>query len=541
MIRKKKILVIVITGILIASIATGITVTYNDDDKGVIKTEFQTKLHHTVTQETPFFGLGSEYFFDEGDVTAVFNNTIVYSDVNNDGIYTEFYELQAGDSITIQTPYPGSRVFANKPIICKKLFYTEYYSEYDHIRDYNEYCFVPPVETLKNEYYLPANTWLLSSPENTTVFVDYHNDGSIDNEIIVSILSKSVTTTSYNSRIFSSKPFCVYHQDWRTFVGISSNDFYTLYQDIRLYILENNTEIKFDYNNDGIYDEYYNKNRSSMSITCSNGTHIHSDKNILIFYRPLLGPSGSNNFYYYLMPSTMMGNDMFIPSGKRFSPKATSCFSNTTIYFDSITSNDLCPESEITVDSNQITVLSSYTHFWSTKPFLAFSHYQYYASGSYGGYWSRKYSGHYGIMPNSYIHAIQLHEPNEIGVNDNIEMEIRVFNTFAETYVNNVTVTASIDDDFSISDGDHLTIDISKKWLQNDTLIDTANFDVYLSHIDNQYVFTVSKSNDSIFNCLEPMKYYSIDYTIQAPSIPVICKFEPVTLEYDASTWILSS
>jgi len=528
--RKLGIAILILVGIITASF---VIAGYNFSHENSQTIFNKNVIHHTVTKETPFFGVGSEYIVQDGIVTALFNDTTVYADENNDGIYGPKYILQAGQTMNIPSQYPGSRIFANKPIICKKQMYdVDPFYWYDYV-----YSFIPPIEALEKEYYISAGTWYFSSPENTTVYIDENVDGSIDGEINITFKQISYSISSI-SKIYADKPFCIYNSHPPTFIGSVGKDFYTPASKVKLVVIYNSTTISFDYNNDGVYDEEFTKDKEVYDFSCNAGAHINADKQILAYF---ICPSYTSD-YYYLPPSDMMGNDIYVPSSHYYyymKHHVIGCFSNTTVYGDNF-HHDLIPEWNHTMDANEDWQTSlSLLHIWGNKPFLAYQHYYDGGCSPIGGC---AYSiEHYPTMPYSYIHAIVLHEPNEIGVNDDVNMEIRVFNTFDETYVNNVSVGVSIDDAFSLSGGSYLTMDVEKRWLRNDTVVSSSHFNVYPSHIGNEYTFTLSKSNSNIFSCLEPMEYYSIKYTIISPSIPMICKFKPVQLEYDASTWILPS
>ena len=118
-------------------------------------------------------------------------------------------------------------------------------------------------------------------------------------------------------------------------------------------------------------------------------------------------------------------------------------------------------------------------------------------------------------------------------------METRVFNPTATTQITNVTLNINISDEFSLSGGSTLDITVVKCYLDNDTQVDNETFTIAPSLSNNVYSIGLSKIDTTVLDSLEPMQYYKILYTIITPSIVGNYQFEPVTVEYDASTWIL--
>ena len=122
-----------------------------------------SSVNAEVSKEDPFFGVGSDFLVvrysgDNPDIYTLFDNTNIYLDNNNDGIWDYQFQGNAGESQILDTPWPiynGARIHTDKPIMYKQLLY-HYECSYDPC-DEEIYITIPPLNNLKSEYYFYYN------------------------------------------------------------------------------------------------------------------------------------------------------------------------------------------------------------------------------------------------------------------------------------------------------------------------------------------------------------------------------------------------
>jgi hypothetical protein len=480
-------------------------------------------IEQTIPDNNTIFQTGTEYLrLVKGYIWVLFDNTYIYFDTNNDGVYDYETTKNANEYMQpsdLNLPHYGSRVYSTKPIL---------YSFKSLGSGYNSnYLSVPPIHALKNEYYVPSGDWHIGATQEITVYVDEGINGSIEQTKTISKLNGDTITTSDLSHIYSNDPFYCYND--YTFIGDHGKDYYLYTADIeQLLVFQDHTNISIDTDNDGVYDHYLELDKGSHTLSgYTIGSHLHANNSILLlddyaWVTSYIIPSDTICSDYYSFGSTPNYGILSYIIG---------CFNNITIYGDQVLNNDLIPDYTLHIGSNEMKYISHSSrtiHLWGTKPFPAFARAAY---SSWRWYYNQ-------CIP-SCITSMIYHDPNELKANQNVEMETRIFNPTATTNITNVTAAFTIDDAFALSGGTTLSITVEKHYLDNDTLIDTDTFTITPAHPGGNYTFTLTKSDTSLFNALQPMRYYAIYYDITTPTTVGNYQFKPVTIEYDASTWIL--
>ncbi len=476
--------------------------------------------YHTVGTDFLVINYGSGY---DPVLYVIFNNTQVYVDIENDGIWELQVVKNAGESLVVSIPTQslryGTRIHTDKPVINMQNFYYGY-----------SYYSTPPISSLRSSYYVYGGAWYAVVPENAVINVDNNDDGTVDSSINATSMTLNSVSVSNFARVFSDKSFYLYYY---TFAAQGGTDFYLPWATVRrIIVTQNNTEVKVDTNNDGFYDGgtvTWNKGdiTSFSGLTFKEGAHMRSDKPIVVY---LYHGSNSDSYTYPLQPSDKIGNDMWsIGSGSYYYitglfNNLTSMADNTTYYVDRATENDLIPNSADTVNSNQYKSLPDLgmVHIWANMPFME----SYYNNYYYYGYYY-----YYYLFPYSTISATQYGTQKYLGANEITTIQLRVFNPFANTTALNVSLTARFPSNFSMPDGNNVTLNIERRYLRNDTLIETSDVVLTPSLSGGNYVFNLS------LDFLDPMQYYNIGYELVTPSDVGSFRFDPVALDFEAETW----
>lgn len=524
-------------GIVFLMVAT--VVAYPDGEKK----EEKMVVEHTVPEEDPFFSVGCDFLVIKAEaykpyIQILFDSTIIYIDTNNDQIYDHMLpDNKGGVELDLENELSnslnvGSRIHTNKPVA--------------YLQDFGwGNLYVPSIDNLKNEYYIykigDGEYHHITVPEKSTIYVDENFDGTVDQEITVLPLTKESFEISANwAQIYSSKPFYLYSHKGKNgaaIIGPPGEDYYLPQGGYinHLIISYASTNISVDNNNDGNYDEYIEEGKGIHGpYNYNSGAHIHSSAPITIYYA--LDWDSDTNEPTYLLPSNMLGSDLWGKFDRDNRNYITGFFSNTTYYVDYAKDNNLIPdntgENDKNVGANEVKKLERYDviypdnicHMWGSKPFYV----------DWRVSTQKSVSHAY-----SYILSTTYHEPNELGLNETVKMNVRVFNPFATTEINNISMTIKIDDQFKLSGDITLEITIKKLHLDTDFEKDTETITVTPTNENNLYTFTLSKDNSTIFESLSFFEYYDIDYEIITPEDPANYAFEPVEVSYDASTWDL--
>lgn len=477
-----------------------------------------------VSKQDPFATIGEDFLVVakesyNPELYVLFDNTTIYIDIEDDGVWEEKVVRNAGQKYTVSIPtqplFYGTRIHTDKPV----LYWQRMNSWIQEV--------VPPISSLRSEYYAFDGRWYAVVVENATIYVDNNDDGTIDNTIDATKLRRVSVPVNNFARVFSDKPFYLYYSS-NTFAGQKGTDFYIQWNELnRIIVLENNTVLKIDRNNDGYYDEEHTLNKGVVTnfagFTLANGAHIWTDKPIVIFCK-----RGGYGQIYYVPPSNMLGNDAWSPDSNNYYRitglfgEETGLYVNTTYYIDKATENDLIPNAVSTVNKNEYKGLPNLgrVHVWGNMPFCLSYYYSYY----------------YYRIPYSSISVTTYGTQKVLGANELTEIYVRVFNPFANTTATNLSLTIPIPLNFSLPNGNSLEFTIEKRFLRNDTVISSDTVTLTPT-IEENYIFKINKSVTSLLNSLEPMTYLDIRYSVVTPSEYGSYRFDPVSLKYDALTW----
>ncbi len=486
-----------------------------------------------VSKEEPFFSIGTDFLVIKAQdyhpqLNVLFNNTNIYIDTDNDGTHNYHFTRNAVDTFdfsALSLPSPvtvGARIHTDKPVEYWQQLY--YYHYYYNGYSYYYYTSVPTLNAQGSSYFVPAGIWYVVASGDIVINIDINNDGSLDNSTNVSKLKRGEINVPTNfSRIYSDKPFYLY--DSYTIVGPSGTDFNIQWNTIKkLVVTEDNTTVEADINNDAINDwqSVYNKGVYT-NLNFDYGVRIHSNRPIVVFTQL------SSDISAYSTPSNRTGSDVWSKFTDDTYAYIIGIYDNTTYYLDKVAENDVNPDYNYTINHGEKKSLPNVgkTHVWGNKPFIQLYNMdiaQYYIS--------------YNIYPYSTISATQNPTQIYIGANELITMDIRAFNPFANTTINNVTLTASFPDSFSMPDG-NVTLNIEKRYLRNDTLIASDTLTLTPSNASGNYIFAMSNADSAIFDSLDSMQYYDINYQIVTPYATGNYEFAPVQLGYSAETWNL--
>ncbi|CEG14036.1 exported hypothetical protein [groundwater metagenome] len=474
-----------------------------------------------IPKEDPLWTIGEDYLVVENGnprLYLLFNNTEIYIDLKNDGVW-EFYTVQDAEtqftpSILGQNIIYGDKIHTSKPVI--------YY------RGGYRYDVVPPIGNWKSEYYAYEETWYAVVEENAMIYVDDNDDGTIDRNVSAIPFTANSITVSNFGKVFSNKPFYFWTSD--NIGAQKGTDFYLPWNSIwKIYVLENETELKVDVSNDGFWDvENLTWNKGVITefsaLRLADGAHLKFNKQVVVFL--------SFGYIYSLQPSSMLGNDFWSSwSGDSYWSQLTGFFNNatgiaanTTYYADKVIENDLISNYNGTLISNQITNTPSLgcIHIWGNMPFGCV--YLYYGWYLY-------------TVPQSSITSTTYGTQKYLGANELTKIYTRIFNPFANTTISNVNITVKIPSNFSLPNGNTLTLNIKKFYLRNDTEIENDTITITPANISGNYEFTINSTSTSLLNSLEPMEYIDLRYQIVTPSVLGRYNFEPVNVNYKAETW----
>ena len=497
----------------------------------LLNTNFVTAA---VTKDDPFYSVGTDFLIltpgnDDHGLMCFFNNTNIYVDIENDGVWDYKYLYNAtqdlGLSYSVSTLIKaGTRVRSDKPIV------------YNQNRNV-----IPDISRLSNEYYVYGDdidscnncncgyftcgsstpkylTYYVVSPENIKVYVDLNNTGVDVLEVNVSKLQRSEIKVRDNDmvRIHSDKPFYLYNK--YTAVGPEGQDFYTITSRVeKLVITQDNTVVQVDSNNDGNYDNTTTYNKGVYGyFDINNGAHIHANKSIVVFY----------NWYFYAPRQDETGSDMW----HRRNPQARyvsqiGVFDNTSCSLDDVRGNDLTAEYTTSLTNGQEKTFQDIgINYANTDPYHI---------------WCNQPSAEVGnngenILAYSTIGLIQYSKQKYLGANELTTMEVRLFNPFADTNITNVSFSVPFPNSFALASNQ---VTIEKRWLRNDTLIENDTITVSATTSGSNKVFGLNEGDSTLLSLLDPMQYYIVNYQLTTPSVLGTYTFDPVNFGYDAETW----
>ena len=173
----------------------------------------------------------------------------------------------------------GSFIHSDKPIVYnQKLYY-----EMNNYRPIENYQCMPPITSLKKEivlYPIWGNTpiWKIISPNATLNLIDNHNILTTKN-IDVSTTIEIPYTDKGIWYVNSTKPVIALSQ-WGFSSRLDTDFIKTVPGKTMIAVIEDNTQINFDQNNDGVFDITETMNRGYKEIELIAGTRIKSNKNL---------------------------------------------------------------------------------------------------------------------------------------------------------------------------------------------------------------------------------------------------------------------
>ncbi|MFH0861148.1 MAG: hypothetical protein V1921_08095 [Candidatus Altiarchaeota archaeon] len=491
-----------------------------------------------VTGDDPFLSTGTEflairwddnhkykygpYYYHHPMIMPLFNSTNIYVDANDDGVWEYKHTKNAGEWLSFEVlPLPGlinpgARIHSDKPVI-----YKQYLRMYSHSCGWacayyvDSESIVPPLNSLRNEYFIYNGEWTIVPQQSITVNVDMGNDGTVDNTISAPKLIKTLVTipTGSFARVYSNGSFYLYNTIG--VVGPASSDFYIQDENVsKLVVTEDDTLVEIDFNNDGHYDNSSNYSRGVYGLLqLNNGAHLHSNKPVTVYVY-----EGE-----YALPSTMIGSDVW-STGHNY---VVGLFDNTTFHADDLLENNLAPELDDTVDANVEKpsagpFQNNQKHVWSDKPLISKYYYRDEAH----------ILGPYSAISTA-THGLQKY----LGAEEITTIETRVFNPFADTTAYNLTLNFRIPPGFTLPLGNSLEVSIQKKVLMNDSITESETVTVNPTYSAGEYIVTLSRSDSAILGTLEPMAYLNVQYQVVTPSAYGTFEFDSVILGYEAETW----
>ena len=494
-----------------------------------------------VSKEDPYFGVGSEFLVvgtGNPEIFTLFDNTHIYLDNNNDGIWDYQFQGNSGESQTLNPPWPvnrGARIQTDKPIMYKQLTY-ENRCSFDPC-DTFFYTIVPPLNNLESEYYfihdIPSWPLYIIAPENTTIIVDEYIDGAVDQTFNVEkVQAKSFFVNNF-SKVYSEENKKFYVYDQFSLIGPKGTDFYTNWNSIKILVAEDDTQINIDMNNDLAYDETHMVGKGVHDYSVTKGAHVNVDKPIALF------SSFDRYADFPIMPSDMLNNDLWGETGGYQYGRMyliglfdtnSGPYTNTTYKIDYQSQNDLMSDYNGTLYANEIFTLTSLgnIHLWANMPL----NYFYYLGPEDG------YRGHNRFLPSysySRVYPITYSEEKYIGSEDDLIINARVFNPFAATSASDFNVKLRFNDLFAFPA--IFTVEVNKKNLNTDAVVSSDTITKFPVLISGQYEFVVDSSDSSLLNSLGPFEYYEIKYNLISPLAYGFYDFEPVEITYNAPTW----
>lgn len=493
---------------------------------------FLAAVNAEVSKEDPYFGVGSEFLVvgtDNPEIFTLFDNTNIYMDNNNDGIWDYQFKGNGGESQVLNPPWPvnrGARIQADKPVMYKQVIF--YYKSPWDPTEIIYYTAVPPLNNLKSEYYiflLNDNLNVVAS-QDTQVNIDIDADDTIDQTLSVGRgrINSSSRLSNKFAKVYSEsgKKFSLYGS--YALASPVGNDFYTNLGSIKVLVTEDNTRLNIDMNNDLAYDETSTLNKGAYDIDAIQGAHINSDKPIAVY-------SKFQNMPFPVMASNMLNNDLWGESGNLYYiiglfNNASGSHYNTTYNIDFQTQNDLASNFTGEIAANVIKDLPSMgnVHLWAGMPL----NYLYSLSDTYHSRFLPSYSY-------SRIYPVTFSEEKYIGSEDDLTINARVFNPFAETTASDFSVKLRFNKLFAFPA--IFIVELNKKNLNTDAVsaADTITKSPVL--INGQYEFVIDSSDSSLLNSLGPFEYYDIKYHLISPLVYGFYDFEPVEITYNAPTW----
>ncbi|MBR9676536.1 hypothetical protein GOV04_00150 [Candidatus Woesearchaeota archaeon] len=471
-----------------------------------------------LSKQLPQHTIGSEFLFVNYDssnykqtfnipprVIPLFDNTNIYVDLNNDGLWDYTFLKDQFEVLILKldqaTINRGARLQADKPII-----YYDQSTGYDLIVH-------SPTNAYKKDQYLVGHSDIayFVAPQNTVVEVDDDLDGDTDFEIIVQkgkSISQYIRSTSH---LTSDKPFYAYNA-----LGTTSNKaktFYTIGRYVRLQVLEDDTEVFIDFNADGLKDYNYSFDAGAQDLVLETiGALIKSDKEILVFNNDRYSGTGFNTID--LMPCEMLNNEVYTFSGSRvlglFGPN-NSEYDNTILEVDD-QFESINPNTYAVVEGSGLkhVVLNSPANVYFYHTTEKFIQYSAYAS----------------------IFATTYPKTKYMQTDETIELVTRVFNTFSNTVANDFIITQPINPLFATDN--KVLVTVILKRLVDDSIVDS---DTFSKEAAPGAPLIIDDGDSKLFDELPALHYYDIIFELLSPSEYGLYSFGSASITFDANTW----
>ncbi|MBR9690149.1 hypothetical protein GOV08_00505 [Candidatus Woesearchaeota archaeon] len=463
-------------------------------------------------------------------IYALYDNTNIFLDINNDGAYDYNYNVNAGGPYTFNTPWQtshGTRIFSDKPIHYVQVYFQNYFQTVKFGNWYESKYFstVPPVENYESEYYVKQGTWYVLSNNNQTVFVDEGFDGDDYN---ISINGYSVIVINDFSKIHSNKPFLAYSDEG--FSGVLSSDFVSNEDQVYVIAGEDSTLVEFDYNVDGVRDNFSMVDKGGYLFDTVKGTRITSTKDVATFgYMRASNKIQRTPPVYFLLSKTDTVSDEFSLAVNEASHSMigllnsdSSPSSNFIIELYDLALNDIYEYADMT-SGKTAGVAQGYYHGKGDNLVLD---YMYYYNNHNNPV--RYFRGHSIAYKKIYLSTRP--KSKYISPNSTSIFNVRIFNPFKKINADGISVKFR----YTGVTMPVATVNHRRLTLNEDSVLDSGSA-------------AATKGSDAqgdyfIFaypGILEPEEYLDIDFSLLTGQIEEKIIFEPAELSFTAQTWII--
>lgn len=474
-----------------------------------------------VPLETPYYAVGSDFLVVDGAISnypqdmmyprinTLFDNTKIYLDNNNDGVWDYSFSGNAGEIIKIdpliEPPKFGAKIRTDKPAT---------YYETGYYTPNNYFTFtMPPINSWRDEYvmaYNPLGTYSLFAERTMTIFIEEFSKVS---NITLKKGERKVINYDPFARIYSNETFGLV--SYTSPAAIKGESFFAPYSLLRIVILESGTEVSIDYNNDGHYDNITVYSRGLYDVSALQGSKIISSKAIALFSYLQGLPVGA-------LPSDVIGSDFYSTGGYLiglFSEQTG--FLNRTIFDVSLQKTNLLNVTSF-VYSNYLYSypITGNVHVSSNMPTIPIS-----ISSASGGKRSLN------TYPYSQIYLTTYSSKKYISNNEANTFVVRIFNPFQKDNATNFNLAVNYPSNFtSLSN-----VVIERRSLLNDAVLESAsaNYDLVIDG------FTMNPSSNALLDYLGPLQYFEIRYDLITPDYLGTFSFPSARMTYDAQTWVI--
>lgn len=498
-----------------------------------------------VPQEE-FYSAGSDFLIIQNpDSTAAqsprfyapYDNTQISFDINNDGAIDYRFTVNKGGPYTFTTAWniiDGTRVSSSKPIVYQQIFYYQsYVNQWNGPTSIAKHTIIPPTNHFRQVYMIMPGDWkFISDNINQTIFIDENFDGTAEKTLSVSRNSSKASVNSH-AIVYSNQSFFSYSNT--AIAGGLSTDFITSKENVYIIVPEDSTSVAFDYNADTVRDYTLLLNRGNYSFNTTAGARVMSAKNISVFdysvgeirikYEKILTPAVtakevSGEFMIASQGSGESIVGIFNNESTANIPLYLSLYQNTssvvTLYNQSNISTSL-----------KIPLLYSSIYLGNaTIPLTGYYEY-YYHSNSYPEY--KYFAGRNMAYKSVYITASP--KSKIITNSSTLKMNVRVFNPYKDSSVNNILITFPVNNYFSLPIA---TVNYRKAYLTNDGVIESSSKAITLANdgVSDYFIFEYS-------GVLGPETYLDVDFDLATPETLGSYSFSPATLAYASPTWII--